>query len=87
VHRHAPPLPLPLLPSPRPEQDWWFVSFGPDLRKPSGREARAFAVETVAHPAPAGYHKPFDWHQQDFMGPVYARMRRIAEEAVREAWL
>ena len=62
-------------------EDWWFVNAAGPLKlyRPSAEEAQAFSVETVGHPSPAGYHKPFNWHGDEFMAGVYARMDTAAK--------
>ena len=66
-------------------EDYWFV-FAPaavSLYRPTGDSAEAFCVETVAHDAPAAYHKPWPYNDAAFMAKVYARMLRVAEAAAR----
>lgn len=66
-------------------EDWWFVNAPVPLRRPLSSDAEAFAVESVVHPAPAGYHKPYKWIRPDYMEAVYDRIRTVAEAVVGSA--
>jgi hypothetical protein len=51
----------------------------PPLSKPSFEDARAFAVETVPHLSPAGYHKPFEFMTAHEMTNIYTRIAAFAQ--------
>jgi hypothetical protein len=62
-------------------EDAWLclADNAPPLSKPSDKDARAFAVETVPHPSPAGFHKPFGFLSAHDMSSIYARIAAIAQ--------
>jgi hypothetical protein len=53
------------------------------LSRPSIEEASSFSVETIWHPSPLGYHKPWLYVTHDEMEQIYERMSSLAKMMLR----